>query len=74
MSKAKGQKLGRPSINYANLNKEQKYLIEKKYDRWKIGDLKGVDFMELLELKKNTFYKIIKEYEKKYISKGHNAD
>lgn len=63
LAKANGKKLGRPEINYTNLTKEQKYLIEKNYDRWKIGDIKGVDFMELLGLKKNTFYKVIKEYE-----------
>ena len=37
--------------------------IEESYPKWKNRELTGVRFMALLELKKNTFYKIIKEYE-----------
>ncbi|MDQ0245097.1 hypothetical protein J2S09_002673 [Bacillus fengqiuensis] len=37
--------------------------IEETYPKWKNGELTGVIFMEMLELKKNTFYKIMKEYE-----------
>ncbi|PGS90273.1 hypothetical protein COD09_29025 [Bacillus cereus] len=31
--------------------------------KWKNGEITAVIFMEMLELKKNTFYKIMKEYE-----------
>lgn len=36
--------------------------IEETYPKWKNSEIIGVKFMELLELKKNTFYKIIAEY------------
>jgi hypothetical protein len=39
------------------------YHIEETYPKWKNREITGVKFMELLELKKNTFYKIVKEYE-----------
>ncbi|OUB91850.1 recombinase [Bacillus thuringiensis serovar medellin] len=39
--------------------------IEETYPKWKNREITGVKFMELIELKKNTFYKIIKEYEVK---------
>ncbi|PDY77509.1 hypothetical protein CON06_26425 [Bacillus cereus] len=35
--------------------------LEKKL-KWKSGEITAVMFMEMLELKKNTFYKIMKEY------------
>ncbi|RTR26545.1 recombinase family protein [Robertmurraya yapensis] len=61
-AKASGQTFGRPSINYINLTTEQKYLIEKNYERWKSKKITAVEFMKLLDLKKNTFYKVIKQY------------
>ncbi|KAB2355044.1 integrase [Bacillus toyonensis] len=33
------------------------------YFKWKSGEIAAVMFMEMLELKKNTFYKIMTEYE-----------
>ncbi|PGR86573.1 hypothetical protein COC54_30400 [Bacillus pseudomycoides] len=39
------------------------YLIEETYPKWKNREITGVQFMEVLGLKKNTFYKVIKEYE-----------
>ncbi|OTX68551.1 hypothetical protein BK764_02725 [Bacillus thuringiensis serovar israelensis] len=38
-------------------------LIEETYEKWKKREITSVIFMELLGLKKNTFYKILKEYE-----------
>ncbi|MGV2503454.1 recombinase family protein, partial [Priestia megaterium] len=38
-------------------------LIEETYPKWKNREITGVQFMEVLGLKKNTFYKVIKEYE-----------
>ncbi|MGX1433934.1 DNA invertase Pin-like site-specific DNA recombinase [Cytobacillus horneckiae] len=73
LARSQGKTLGRPQINYSNLTNEQKFFIEKNYDRWKIGDIKGVEFMKLLDLKKNTFYKIINQYEMLYISKKNNT-
>ncbi|MBJ8095564.1 integrase [Bacillus cereus] len=37
--------------------------IEETHPKWKSGEITAVMFMEMLELKKNTFYKIMKEYE-----------
>jgi hypothetical protein len=39
-------------------------LLEENHSKWKNGEITGVMFMEMLELKKNTFYKIMREYEK----------
>ncbi|MHA2957321.1 recombinase family protein [Priestia megaterium] len=63
IAKAQGKHLGRPKMGLATLSKSQRKILEEKYPEWKGGSLKGVAFMELLELKKNTFYKIVKEYE-----------
>ncbi|PEL67590.1 hypothetical protein CN603_29190 [Bacillus toyonensis] len=37
--------------------------IEETYSKWKSGEITAIMFMQMLELKKSTFYKIIKEYE-----------
>ncbi len=37
--------------------------IEETYSKWKSGEITAIMFMQMLELKKNTFYKIMKEYE-----------
>ncbi|MBY0078511.1 recombinase family protein [Priestia aryabhattai] len=63
IAKAQGKHLGRPKMGLSTLSKSQRKILEEKYHEWKCGSLKGVAFMELLELKKNTFYKIVKEYE-----------
>ncbi|PFV97165.1 recombinase [Bacillus thuringiensis] len=42
--------------------------IEETYPKWKNREITGVKFMELLELKKNTFYKIVKEYEENKVA------
>ncbi|MDA2113190.1 recombinase family protein [Bacillus bombysepticus] len=42
--------------------------IEETFPKWKNREITGVKFMELLELKKNTFYKIVKEYEENKVA------
>ncbi|WP_311081305.1 hypothetical protein [Paenibacillus polymyxa] len=42
----------------------QKGILDAEYHRWKNNELSAVEFMQKLGLKKNTFYKIVKEYEK----------
>ncbi|MBE7123258.1 integrase [Bacillus cereus] len=37
--------------------------IEETYSKWKSGEITAVMFMEMLDLRKNTFYKIMKEYD-----------
>ena len=63
VAKSQGKHLGRPQLNLSTLNTKQLFIIEETYPKWKNREITGVKFMELLELKKNTFYKIVKEYE-----------
>ena len=55
-AKEKGVRFGRPSIEYP------KDFIPT-YRQWKDGELKAVEAMRLLGLKKTTFYKLVKQYE-----------
>ncbi len=63
VAKSQGKHLGRPQFNLSTLSTKQLIIIEETYPKWKNREITGVKFMELLELKKNTFYKIVKEYE-----------
>ncbi|MCD4644478.1 DNA invertase Pin-like site-specific DNA recombinase [Bacillus sp. RC145] len=63
IAKAQGKHLGRPQLALSTLSQQQLHIIEKTYSKWKNREITGVQFMELLELKKNTFYKIMKEYD-----------
>ncbi|MGN4457250.1 recombinase family protein [Bacillus cereus group sp. MYBK57-1] len=63
IAKAQGKHLGRPQLTLSTLSQQQLHIIEKTYSKWKNREITGVQFMELLELKKNTFYKIMKEYD-----------
>lgn len=63
VAKAKGKHLGRPQLNLSTLSKQQRNDLDANYQVWKDKKLTGVKFMEVLELKKNTFYKIVSEYE-----------
>lgn len=56
MAKAQGKHLGRPKAEYPANRTEV-------YNQWKAEDISGVKAMELLGLKKNTFYKLAKQYE-----------
>ena len=64
VAKAKGKHLGRPQLNLSTLSKQQRDDLDANYQAWKDKKLTGVKFMEVLKLKKNSFYKIISEYEK----------
>lgn len=55
IAKAKGKHLGRPRAKYPDNWKEI-------YTRWQKGEIKAVEAMDLLELKKSTFYKLVKKY------------
>ncbi|ARX70244.1 recombinase (plasmid) [Bacillus thuringiensis] len=63
VAKSQGKHLGRPQVNLSTLSKQQMNIIEETYSKWKSGEITAVRFMDMLELKKNTFYKIMKEYE-----------
>lgn len=57
-----GKHLGRPTISLETLSKEQRAILEENFEKWQAKEIKGVEFMKMLELKKNTFYKVVKEY------------
>lgn len=63
VAKAKGKHLGRPQLNLSTISKEQRQKLEENYSKWKLKEITGVEFMKLLDLKKNSFYKIVNEYE-----------
>jgi DNA invertase Pin-like site-specific DNA recombinase len=52
----KGIKFGRPKITYPSN-------FDEVYSEWKKGDITATKAMKILDLKKNTFYKLVKEYE-----------
>lgn len=56
LAKAQGKHLGRPNIEYPSNWQEV-------YNDWKNKKITGVKAMDLLGLKKNTFYRLIKKYE-----------
>ncbi len=58
IAKAKGKYKGRRGIGYPDS-------WEEIYPKWKNRELTGNKAMELLGLKRNTFYKLVKEYEDK---------
>lgn len=58
-AKMKGKHFGRP---ITEIPKD----FEKVYKEWKAGNIKAVQAFNLLKLKKTTFYKIIKKYEKSF--------
>lgn len=62
-AKAKGKHLGRPQLNLQTLSKHDRQVLEKNYQHWKNKKITGVQFAEMLQLKKNSFYKVLKEYE-----------
>lgn len=58
LAKAEGKYKGRKEISYPDN-------WDEIYPKWKNRELTGTKAMELLGLKRNTFYKLIKEYENK---------
>ncbi|WP_042224238.1 recombinase family protein [Oceanobacillus manasiensis] len=63
-AKASGRHLGRPKLELDTLSKKQRMDLEKNYQAWRDKIITGVQFATILQLKKNSFYKIIKKYEK----------
>ncbi len=63
VAKVKGKHLGRPKMKLRTLSKEQRQKLQSLYSSWKAGNMTDDEFMARLDLKRNTFYKIIKEYE-----------
>jgi DNA invertase Pin-like site-specific DNA recombinase len=67
VAKANGKHLGRPPMNLNALTEKQKQILEELWPQWDKDESKrqitASEFMTNLNLKRNTFYKIIKEYE-----------
>lgn len=56
IAKAQGKHLGRPRATYPNN-------WNKVYGQWKHKEITGKKAMETMNLKRTTFYKLVKEYE-----------
>ena len=65
VAQAQGKHLGRPRMNWSSISDKQRELIKEYYPIWQSKEITATKFMEIVELKRNTFYKIIKEYEEK---------
>lgn len=63
-----GKHLGRPTISLETLSKEQRAILDANFEKWQAKEIKGVEFMEMLGLKKNTFYKVVREYQNLHVS------
>lgn len=61
IAKNNGKYKGRQKIEYPSQ-------WEEVYPRWKQREINGAQAMGLLQLKRNTFYKLIKEYEQEHKS------
>ncbi|MBQ8940989.1 MAG: recombinase family protein [Firmicutes bacterium] len=57
IAKKQGKRFGRPSIDYPPNWSDV-------YDKWKNKQITAVKAMEMLDLKCNTFYNLVKKYEK----------
>lgn len=62
VAKAKGKHLGRPAITFDTLTAEQQELFRELFPQWEAKEITATYFMQQVELKRNTFYKIAKEY------------
>lgn len=63
-AKVRGVYKGRKPIEYD----QDKFI--SLYKRWKAGAIKSKEFMELMELKPNTFYRAVQKYESSQQSKS----
>ena len=54
-SKKTGKRIGRPTVSYLRE-------WEEIFQKWKNGEITATKAMKLLQLKKNTFYKLVKSY------------
>lgn len=58
IAKQMGKKFGRPCATFPSD-------WDKQYNAWKQGKIKAVEAFSNLNLKKSTFYKLVKQYEKR---------
>lgn len=62
-AKKQGVKFGRPPVSYGSMSTDDKQLFRTQYRRWKNKEQTAVQTMKNVDLKKTTFYKIVREYE-----------
>jgi len=62
-AKRRGQRLGRPTIDYKTLSNEQRAVFHEQYRRWKDGKQTAVQAFNNAGFTKSTWYKLVKEYE-----------
>lgn len=62
-AKRRGQRLGRPTIDYTTLSNEQRAIFHEQYRRWKDGQQTAVQAFTNAGFTKSTWYKIAKQYE-----------
>ena len=66
VAKQKGIVLGRPNLNLETLTETQRKILADNFNRFdgdrKDRTLTAEEFMNLLGLKRNSFYKVIQEY------------
>ena len=55
IAKAQGKHLGRPQAEYPTE-------WDQIYNQWQDGDITATKAMELLDMKRTTFYKLVKKY------------
>ena len=55
IAKAQGKHLGRPQADYPTE-------WDQIYNQWQDGDITATKAMELLDMKRTTFYKLVKKY------------
>ncbi|MDU4890975.1 MAG: recombinase family protein [Clostridium sp.] len=56
VAKEKGTHMGRPKAEYP-------IMWEETYKKWKAGEITATKAMDILQLKRTTFYKLAKQYE-----------
>lgn len=60
-AKARGQEFGRPKVKYPPM-------WEIYYTQWRTGTITAKTFMDNVELKRSTFYKLVNRYKKEKVS------
>lgn len=56
-----GKGIGRPGININTLLPAQQKILKDNYKKWQNKEITAVVFMGMLDLKKNTFYRMMKD-------------
>jgi DNA invertase Pin-like site-specific DNA recombinase len=57
-AKQRGKTFGRPTAEYPST-------WEENYSKWKSGEITATKAMEIMQMKRTTFYKLVKKYENK---------